>query len=133
MAKKDKNKELEIIVEEGIEVEILGNKYKMRRLNTRDVFTFSKLLSKAIKNYEGSSISSDEAFALALISGMADNDEEVAKFYGSLLGMSAEEFFNQPSEFLNEFLEVLPKHYDLESFFITVLKTIQTMATLWQK
>lgn len=125
-------KELEIIIEDGIEVEILDKKYTMRRLNTRDVFTFSKILSKAIKNYDGDSLNSEEAFALALISGMADNDVEVATFFGSLIGMSAEEFMNMPPEFLDVFLDKLPQHYDLEHFFTTVLKTIQRMATLWQ-
>jgi hypothetical protein len=122
----------EILLARGQEVTILGVEYTMRRLSTQDVFSFSKLLSKALQYTGNQPIESEQAMSLVMMSGLAENDKEVSKFYSSLIGMTGEDFMGQPPEFLAEYLDMLPKQYDLASFFQTVLKTVKSLGSLWQ-
>ncbi len=121
-----------VILETGQEVEIAGRKYSMRRLTTRDVFTFSKLVVKALKNAGNQEVAGPDTLGFVLMAGMAENDREIAQFYGSLIGLSAEEFLELPAEAFSEFLDVLPRQYDLQAFFEAVNKAVRALGSLWQ-
>jgi hypothetical protein len=129
-------KDAEVILEDGQKVILCGKKYTLRRLNVKDVFAFSKLLSKSAKDamLQIADINNVDTnmFAFLLMEGLADNQSEVAETYGSFISMKGEDFLTQPPEFFDQFLAVIKEQYDLKSFFTTVLKTIQSLGSLWQ-
>ncbi|HHV79092.1 MAG TPA: hypothetical protein GXX40_05700 [Firmicutes bacterium] len=128
---RDKNDEA-IILETGQEVEIADRKYTMRRLTTRDVFAFSKLVTKALKSTGNQEVANPDALGFVLMAGMAENDHEVAAFYGSLIGLSADEFLALPAEAFSDFFDALSRSYDLQAFFEAVTKAVRALGSLWQ-
>lgn len=125
-----------ITLEDGQVVTLAGKSYTMRRLSTKDVFKFAKILTKATKAATmavGLDMKvTQETFGLVLMAGMAEEDQEIAGFYGGLIDMSSDEFLAQPPKFFNDFLDELPKHYDLAAFFTTALKATQAMGSLFK-
>ena len=122
-----------VALERAVEVKLGGKPYKMRRLTTRDVFTYCKLIARAMKVVGREDVTSPEGFGLIMLAGMAEADAELLGFYSSIVGMAPEEFGNQPPEFLADFLEELPKHIDLAVFSKAVALAIQAQGSLWQQ
>ncbi|MGB9866714.1 MAG: hypothetical protein ACPLPR_02245 [Bacillota bacterium] len=129
---KGKSNDEAVILDAGQEVEIAGRRYTMRRLTTRDVFTFSKLIAKALKTVGNEVVTNPDVFGVVLMAGLSENDREIAGFFGSLIGLSADEFLALPPEAFGEFLDILPQHYDLQAFFGAVLKAVRALGSLWQ-
>jgi hypothetical protein len=123
----------ENILAEGQDVMICGAPYTFRRMDTRDVFAFAKILSKAIATVGNVQVENPDSMGLIILTGLAENDREVGKFYGSLVGLSGEEFMSQPPEFFGEFIDLLPQHYDMANFLQTVMKAVKSLGSLWQK
>lgn len=128
----DKKSEEAIILEAGQQVTLAGRTYTMRRLSTRDVFAFSKLIARALKAVGNQDVLNPDAFGIVLMAGLAENDREIAGFYGSLIGLSADEFLALPPEAFGDFLDALPRQYDLQAFFGAVLKSVRALGSLWQ-
>ena len=134
--KKEKAKITAEIVEQHQEIMLAGVPYKMRRLNTRDVFRYTKIMSKAMRavgNVDINPEAGPEIFGMVMVEGLSMADSEVAQFFGDIIGLKGEEFFNLPPEAFGEFMEQLSTHHDMASFFQIVLRNMQTTGALWQK
>jgi len=135
MSKKSQevNTSSDIILADSMEVLIAGKMYNLRRLNVKDVFTFSKIMAKALKTIGNIDIKDPTTLGLILMAGMAEEDMQVAGWCSSLIGVSVKEFMELPPEALGDLFDALPQHYDMTSFFAQVMKTIKTMGSLWQR
>jgi hypothetical protein len=77
-------------------------------------------------------INNEVSFGFVMMAGLSENDEEICGFYGSMIGMTASKFMGQPPEFFSEFIDVMPKQYDLQAFFGAVLKAVKSTGSLWR-
>jgi hypothetical protein len=130
MTKQDEH--ASIILETGQQVMLAGRTYTMRRLTTRDVFAFAKLIADAMKAVGNVAVSSAEELGVLMMAGMAEADEQQAEFYGSVIGLSAAEFLALEPAAFADFLTALQEHQDMMAFFDAVLKATRALGGLWQ-
>lgn len=119
-------------------VVIDGKEYQVRRLNVKDVFTIAEIISKASK------FSSDDEFLQGkvnventinfLASSIVYCQNDIIKFFASLINVSPEEFAEMPMDAIVEITDKLREHEDLKSFFEKVKKTLpNNLLTMNQK
>jgi hypothetical protein len=127
------------IIDEGTAINLAGKQYTMRRLSVRDVLRFSGIVNQALSKVDVAKIlaagQTDDALShlsMSFMAGLIDSGDKFAGFYGSIIGLSAEEFLELPAEALGEFLEELPKQQDMQAFFAATAKYLAAMGTLWQ-
>lgn len=130
MSKQDDD--AKVILETGWQVTLAGRTYTMRRLNTRDVFAFAKLIAQAMRSLGNVEIQTADELGVLMMAGMAEADEQQAKFYGSVIGLSAAEFLELEPAAFADFLTALQEHQDMMAFFDAVLKATRALGGLWQ-
>lgn len=97
----------------------------LRRLDTRDVFTFARMLSKIGKQLlnDLSSFGSDpnngntRELGLKIISLLPDLEDEAIKFLSSLVNVTPEEFEKFSMDSLIDIVVALVQSQDIKAFF----------------
>lgn len=130
------------VLTEGPEIVLSGKTYTMRRLSTKDVFKFAKIMGKVVakigtldvgdvdpKNLTESNLMS---IGMNIMTGLADADVEMAAFYGGVIGISGDEFMALPPADFTTFIDALQKHEDLMSFFGAVVRAVRAMGQAFQ-
>ena len=129
---------MDAILQDQIDIKLAGQPYKMRRVTTKEVFLFADLISQSIRKVgpEIFAQAGDDdavmAMGMQLMAAITGNGEVFAEFYGVLLGMTAEQFLALPPEAAADFLEELPRHQDMRSFFNSVARVMTAMGSLWR-
>ncbi len=105
-----------------------GKEYQIRRLNIKDIFTIAEIISKASKS------SNDDEFLHGkvnaentinfLVSSIIHCQDDIIKFFASLINVKPEEFAEMPMDTIVEIADKLREHEDLKSFFEKVRKIL---------
>lgn len=121
-----------VILDTATDVTLAGKTYKMRRLSTRDVFTFAKMMGQIMGKVEMNASETEEMFGAKMMAQFLGATEEMAGFYGSLIGLTEDEFLGLPPIAFSEFIEQFAEQQDVAAFFAAVLKALGAMGQLWQ-
>lgn len=126
------------IFDEEKVITLAGKQYTIKRLSVRDVFSFSKIVNQALSGVDASVLMAGDtehavsAMAMSFLAGLVESGDKFAGFYGSIIGLTVEQFMDLPAEALGELLEELPKHQDMQAFFAATARYLAAMGSLWQ-
>ena len=125
-------KDEEIILAPGPEVEIGGRKFTLRRLNTRDVFTFARILADAARRAgPEATLGIDPAVGFALVAALAS--DQLAEWLAGLIGLTLDEFYALPQDAAEKLLGALEGHQDLQAFFAAAVRLMEKLMSVWQR
>ena len=125
-----------VILDEGPEIQIGSRKFTLRRLDTRQVFAFTRILAGAMKylprNFDTIvEKDPDEAARLGFEMIRAFFTEDLAVWCAGLLGITVQEFYRLDPEATEIILDALQQHQDLERFFGICFRLWLKMAATW--
>lgn len=117
------------LLQDTPEVEIGGRKYRLRRLRTEDVFTASRMVTRALSN-AGLNLMAlgDLVGGFRVIAGLLTDD--LVDWYASLLGVKPSEFREMPSEAAPAVLEALERHPDYRAFLTNVYRHLELLGSV---
>jgi hypothetical protein len=107
-----------------------GETFLVRRLNTRDIFAFARIMSVGLKLLGPEFLKqkqevTSENFVILMASAIPLAENESIKLLASLIGKTAEEFDKLPPDTMLYIVEILKDHIDVKRFFTHVVKLIQ--------
>ncbi|WLR50031.1 hypothetical protein LC040_12130 [Bacillus tianshenii] len=134
---------MEELLNEGDKVTIDGTEYKVKRLSTRDVFRFVRMISKlglgefASMMQQSKKDGEDPAgkgsidykiVGFKLVSNITRIENEVMEFAASKIGVKVEEFEEMPADALIDVLQTVFEGNDMKAFFSKVNAMMDKMS-----
>jgi len=121
----------EAITSEGIQIEIAGEQYTMRRLGMRDVFRVVRILGNGVAALGASKEPPTAGQVLqVLVHSMTVNENEVLDLIADLLKVDRAELNNPdkfPMESIVDIFKTLSEHQDLRAFLDKVARLTETL------
>lgn len=121
----------EAITSEGIQIEIAGEQYTMRRLGMRDVFRVVRILGNGVAALGASKEPPTAGQVLqVLVHSMTVNENEVLDLIADLLNVDRAELNNPdkfPMESIVDIFKTLSEHQDLRAFLDKVARLTETL------
>lgn len=121
----------EAITSEGIQIEIAGEQYTMRRLGMRDVFRVVRILGNGVAALGASNEPPTAGQVLqVLVHSMTVNENEVLDLIADLLSVDRAELNNPdkfPMESIVDIFKTLSEHQDLKAFLAKVASLTETL------
>jgi len=121
----------EAITSEGVQIEIAGEQYTMRRLGMRDVFRVVRILGNGVAALGASNEPPTAGQVLqVLVHSMTVNEEEVLELIADLLGVERRELDDSekfPMDSIIDIFRTLSEHQDLRAFLDKVARLTETL------
>jgi len=121
----------EAIINEGVQIEIAGEQYTIRRLGMRDVFRVVRILGSGVGMLSdlGDTPTAGQTLQV-LIASMTANEEEVMTLIADLMGVDRD-LLNDPEKFpmdaIIDIFKTLSEHQDLRAFLSKVARLTETL------
>lgn len=121
----------EAITSEGIQIEIAGEQYTMRRLGMRDVFRVVRILGNGVAALGASKEPPTAGQVLqVLVHSLSVNENEVLDLIADLLSVEREDLNNPdkfPMDSIVDIFKTLSEHQDLRAFLSKVARMTETL------
>lgn len=121
----------EAITSEGIQIEIAGEQYTMRRLGMRDVFRVVRILGNGVAALGASKEPPTAGQVLqVLVHSLSVNENEVLDLIADLLSVEREDLNNPdkfPMDSIVDIFKTLSEHQDLRAFLDKVARMTETL------
>jgi len=121
----------EAITSEGIQIQIAGEQYTMRRLGMRDVFRVVRILGNGVAALGASKEPPTAGQVLQVfVHSMTVNEEEVLELIADLLGVERRELDDSekfPMDSIIDIFRTLSEHQDLRAFLDKVARLTETL------
>lgn len=130
------SREVSILIDGPRTILLDGKPYSMRRLDTRDVFAFANMMTKAVAKIpvpkEGEEVSEADD-ASSFFDAILGNPNAFAGVFAPVIGIKAEEFVKLSPKATMEFLAELEKSEDLAAFFDGAMSLMKVLGSLSRK